>query len=43
MISIKSDRELNLMRKAGKVTALAAQAVCQAVSPGISSGDIEAL
>ena len=43
MISIKSDRELNLMRKAGKVTALAAQAVCQAVRPGISTGELDAL
>ena len=41
MISIKSDRELNLMRKAAG-DSLAAQAVAT-VRPGISTGELDAL
>ncbi len=41
MISIKSKREIELLRKAGYVTALAHEAVRQAVKPGISTLELD--
>ena len=36
MISIKSDREIAIMREAGKITALAHKAVADAIRPGVT-------
>lgn len=41
MITIKSRREIELLRKAGYVTALAHQAVKEAVKPGISTFELD--
>ncbi len=41
MIKIKSQREIDLLRKAGYVTALAHEAVRQAVTPGISTLELD--
>ena len=37
MISIKSDREIEIMRKAGEIVALAHKAVKEAIKPGVST------
>lgn len=37
MISIKSDREIEIMRKAGEIVALAHKAVKEAIQPGVST------
>ncbi len=41
MITTKSPRELELMRKAGEIVALAHLAVSKAIKPGISTADID--
>ncbi len=41
MITTKSPRELDLMRKAGEIVALAHKAVSEAIKPGISTADID--
>lgn len=41
MITTKSDRELQLMRKAGEIVALAHVAVEKAIKPGISTAEID--
>lgn len=43
MISIKSGKEIELMRKAGKIVALAHHEVSQAVKPGISTAELDAI
>ena len=41
MITIKSDREINLMREAGRITAYAHQKVAEAIRPGISTLELD--
>lgn len=41
MINIKSLHELELMRKAGRLTALARKAAAEAVRPGVTTGEID--
>ncbi len=41
MITTKSPRELDLMRKAGEIVALAHKAVSEAIKPGISTAEID--
>jgi len=41
VISYKSERELNLMRKACKITAQILEEMCQMAKPGISTGEID--
>lgn len=41
MITTKSPRELQLMRKAGEIVALAHKAVSEAIKPGISTAEID--
>lgn len=41
MISIKSPHELELMRRAGRLTALARRAAAEAVRPGVTTGEID--
>lgn len=43
MITTKSPREIDLMRIAGEIVALAHQAVAQAIKPGISTQEIDAI
>ncbi|MFZ3172966.1 MAG: type I methionyl aminopeptidase [Carboxydocellales bacterium] len=43
MISCKSERELNYMRDAGKIVARALAEVKQAVSPGVTTQELDAL
>ena len=41
MITSKSRREIDLMRKAGEIVALAHQAVAEAIRPGITTGELD--
>ena len=41
MIRIKSTSELELMRAAGRITALARKAAADAVRPGVTTGEID--
>lgn len=41
MITIKSEREIALMREAGRITALAHKAVREAIRPGISTKELD--
>ena len=41
MISIKSKREIELMREACRITALAHKAVEQAIRPGVSTIELD--
>ena len=41
MITLKSERELALMREAGHIVALAHKAVCEAIRPGISTAELD--
>ena len=41
MITSKSKREIELMRKAGEIVALAHRAVADAIRPGISTGELD--
>jgi len=41
MITIKSRKEIELMRKAGKIVAMAHQEIKQAIRPGISTGELD--
>lgn len=43
MISTKSPREIDLMRKAGEIVALAHQAVAKAIRPGMTTRQIDAI
>jgi methionyl aminopeptidase len=41
MVSIKSKREIELMRKAGEINALAHKAIAEAIKPGISTLELD--
>lgn len=41
MIMLKSERELELMRKAGRITAQILEEMCQMAKPGISTGELD--
>ena len=41
MVTVKSDREIKLMRAAGKTTAIILDAMCCEVRPGISTWDLD--
>ena len=41
MVTIKSKREIELMREAGRIAALAQQAVEKAIRPGISTWELD--
>lgn len=41
MITIKSDREIELMREAGRITAYAHMKVAQAIKPGVSTYELD--
>jgi len=41
MISLKSERELDQMRKAGRVVAQILEEMCKMVEPGISTGELD--
>jgi len=41
MVTVKSDREIKLMRAAGKTTAIILDAMCREVRPGISTWDLD--
>ncbi len=43
MISLKSPREITLMREAGRITALVLQEIEQYIKPGISTADLDAI
>ncbi len=43
MIYIKSQREIALMREAGRLVALAHEAIAQAIAPGISTLELDAI
>ncbi len=43
MISIKSPREIDLMREAGRIVALAHQAIMRRIQPGITTVDIDCI
>lgn len=41
MVTVKTEREIELMRAAGKTTALILDSMCQAVKPGVSTWDLD--
>ena len=41
MITIKSEREIAIMREAGRITALAHKAVEEAIKPGVSTKELD--
>ena len=41
MISLKSERELEFMRKAGELTARILDEMCKRVAPGMTTGDLD--
>lgn len=41
MVTVKSDREIKLMRAAGKTTAIILNAMCREVRPGISTWELD--
>ena len=41
MIVLKTARELNLMREAGRISAMALKLVGEAVEPGVSTYDLD--
>ena len=41
MITIKSEREINLMREAGHIVELAHRAVAEAIKPGVSTKELD--
>lgn len=43
MIQLKSERELDLMRKAGHITATILDEMCQMVAPGVTTWDLDQL
>ncbi len=43
MIVIKSDREIELMREAGRIVALAHKKVAEAIAPGVSTLELDAI
>ncbi len=43
MVALKSAREIEIMRRSGKITAKVLTALMQAVRPGMSTGDLDAM
>lgn len=43
MITLKTERELKLMREAGRIVALALDEVAKAVAPGITTAELDAI
>jgi methionyl aminopeptidase len=43
MITLKTERELKLMQEAGRIVALALDAVAKAVAPGITTAELDAI
>jgi len=41
MVTVKTDREIELMRAAGKTTAVILDAMCREVKPGVSTWDLD--
>lgn len=41
MITLKSEREIDLMRKAGSIVALAHQAIAEVIKPGVSTKELD--
>ena len=41
MITIKSEREIGIMKEAGRITALAHKAVKEAIRPGVSTKELD--
>ena len=41
MIILKSDREIQAMREAGRLTALAHQEVAKAIAPGVTTAELD--
>ena len=41
MVTIKSKKEIELMREAGRVTALTHKAIEEAIKPGMTTADID--
>ncbi len=41
MVTLKSDREIELMREAGRITAQILDEMCRAASPGVSTWDLD--
>mgnify|MGYP000639541809 CR=1 FL=1 len=41
MIIIKSQNEIDIMRKAGEITAIVLEKIKEAISPGITTGDLD--
>ena len=41
MITIKSQREIDIMKEAGRITALAHKAVEEAIKPGVSTKELD--
>ena len=41
MVTIKSKREIELMREAGRVTALTHKAIEEAIKPGMTTADLD--
>ena len=41
MVTIKSEREINLMKEAGYIVALAHDAVRKAIKPGVSTKELD--
>ena len=41
MITIKSDREIKLMKEAGRITAYAHEMVAKAIRPGVSTLELD--
>lgn len=43
MITLKTERELKLMREAGRIVALAHQEVAKAIAPGVTTAELDAI
>ncbi|MDO9574151.1 MAG: type I methionyl aminopeptidase, partial [Candidatus Contubernalis sp.] len=43
MITLKSDREIELMREAGRIVALTHKILVQAVVPGITTAELDVI
>lgn len=43
MVIIKTEEEINKMKQAGAITAIALQEACKCVAPGVSTADIDAV
>ena len=41
MITLKSPREIDLMRRAGQAVAIVLHEMCEMVTPGVSTGELD--